>query len=211
MNGGGGAVGDRGAPSPIRFGPGGATRGIPSDPGQEKEGRYVKTIVGATLLLALPATAIAQPDALHVGWASVAGESFSMQTEPRTLSTLAESRPAPTLALGGLLGGAAGFVGGFYVGALLADGDDADDLDFLSGGVAGATIGEGLLLPLGVHLANDRQGSFLTSAAASLAIAAAGLLALQAAHYDPPAAPIVLVAVPVAQLVASIAIERATD
>jgi hypothetical protein len=37
------------------------------------------------------------------------------------------------------------------------------------------------------------------------------LLALETAHYDPPAAPIILVAVPIAQLAASIAIERATD
>lgn len=171
----------------------------------------MKTIVGAMLLLALPASAIAQPEVPRVGWAAVAEESSSLEAEARTLPTLAEPRPAPTLALGGLLGGAAGFVGGFYVGALLADGDEANDLDFLSGGVAGATIGEGLLLPLGVHIANDRQGSYLTSAAASLGIAAAGLLALEAAHYDPPAAPIVLVAVPIAQLVTSIAIERATD
>jgi hypothetical protein len=36
-------------------------------------------------------------------------------------------------------------------------------------------------------------------------------VALEAAHYDPPAAPIILIAVPIAQLMASIAIERATD
>jgi hypothetical protein len=102
-------------------------------------------------------------------------------------------------------------VGGFYVGALLASDDDGDDLDVLSGGVAVATIGEGLLLPLGVHIANGSRGSYGKSALTSLGIAAAGLLALQALHYDPPGAPIVLVAVPVAQLATSIAIERATD
>jgi hypothetical protein len=62
-----------------------------------------------------------------------------------------------------------------------------------------------------VHLANGSRGSYTTSALASLGIAAAGLLALQAVHYDPPGAPIVLIAVPVAQIATSIAIERATD
>jgi hypothetical protein len=121
------------------------------------------------------------------------------------------SRGTPALALGGLLGGAVGIVGGFYLGAALADGEDTNDLDFLSGGVAGAAIGEGLLLPAGVHVANDSRGSYTLSAAASLGIAAAGLLALEALHYDAPGAPIVLVAVPIAQLVTSVAIERATD
>lgn len=129
----------------------------------------------------------------------------------RSSPALSESRPAPVLVSGGLVGGVVGLVGGFYVGAVLASDEDADDLDFLSGGVAGATVGEGLLLPLGVHIANGRRGSYMTSALASLGLAAAGLLALEVSHYDPPAAPIILVAVPVAQLAASIAIERATD
>lgn len=97
------------------------------------------------------------------------------------------------------------------MGAVLADDEGEDDLDFLSGGVAGAAIGEGLLLPLGVHLANGRSGSYQTSALVSLGLAAAGLILLEAVHYDAPGAPIVLVAVPGAQLGASIAIERRTD
>lgn len=118
-----------------------------------------------------------------------------------------EARSTAALVGGGLLGGAVGLVGGFYLGAALAD-SDGEDLDFLSGGVAGAAIGEGILLPLGVHVANGRRGDALVSSAVSLGIAAAGLLALEAAHYDPPWAPAIAVAVPVTQLVASIAIER---
>lgn len=153
------------------------------------------------------------PSELRLAWASPASAEWPPSAEwPAAESrSVAESRSAPVLTLGGLAGGAVGLVGGFYVGAVLASDDDGDDLDVLSGGVAGATIGEGLLVPLGVHIANGGRGSYTTSALASLGIAAAGLLALQAVHYDPPGAPIVLVAVPVAQILTSIAIERATD
>jgi len=157
-------------------------------------------MAGCVTMLALaPMVAHAQgsaPTELRLEWSS---------------PEFAQSRSTPALAAGGLIGGAVGVVGGFYAGAVLASDDDADDLDFLSGGVAGATIAEGLLLPLGVHVANGSRGSYMSSALASLGLAAAGLLALEAAHYDPPAAPIILIAVPIAQLAASIAIERATD
>lgn len=150
----------------------------------------------------------APDEELRLGWVS-----SSVVASPSAADSwsVAESRSMPILAAGGLAGGAVGAVGGFYVGAVLASDDDDDDLEFLSGGVAVATIGEGLLLPLGVHIANGSRGSYGKSALVSLGIAAAGLLALQAVHYDPPGAPIVLVAVPVAQLATSIAIERATD
>jgi hypothetical protein len=151
------------------------------------------------LLAFAPTTAPAQGNAskeLRLEWASPG---------------LAGSRSAPVLAAGGLIGGAVGAVGGFYVGAVLASDGDDDDLDFLSGAVAVGTIGEGLLLPLGVHIANGGRGSYATSALASLGLAAAGLLALEAAHYDPPTVPIVLIAVPIAQIATSIAIECATD
>jgi len=157
-------------------------------------------IAGGIVLLALaPAAAMAQggaPAELRLKWASPG---------------FAQSRSTPALAAGGLIGGAAGALGGFYVGAILGSDDDDDDLDFLGTGVSVGTIGEGLLLPLGVHVANGRRGSYMSSALASLGLAAGGLLALEAAHYDPPAAPIILIAVPIAQLAASIVIERATD
>jgi hypothetical protein len=115
------------------------------------------------------------------------------------------------MTLGGLAGGAVGLVGGFYVGAALANDDDPEDLEALAGGAVGATIGEALLLPLGVHLANGRRGSYAASALVSLGIVAGGILALQAVHYDAPGTPVILVAVPVSQIAASIGIERSTD
>ena len=112
----------------------------------------------------------------------------------------------------GLLGGAIGLVGGAYLGALIAhDGDCAECLEELGGALVGGTAGEALLLPLGVHLANGSRGSYWTAALVSAGLAAAGVVTMKAAHWDPPTVPIVLVAVPVAQLATSIAIERATD
>lgn len=157
-------------------------------------------------------------DAVHVGardlGRSQAGEARAAPPVFLAVGSAgARQEAGATAALvgAGLAGGAVGAVAGFYLGALMASGDDGGDLDFLSGAVAGAAIGEGLLLPYGVHLANRKAGSYPVSALVSLGLAAAGLAALEAVHYDPPGAPIVLVAVPVAQIAASIAIERATE
>jgi hypothetical protein len=112
----------------------------------------------------------------------------------------------------GILGGAIGLVGGAYLGALLAhDEDCAECLEELGGALVGGTAGEALLLPLGVHLANGSRGSYWTAALVSAGLATAGVVTMEAVHWDPPTVPIVLVVVPLAQLATSIAIERATD
>lgn len=118
---------------------------------------------------------------------------------------IAQSTPA--LVGGGLLAGAAGAAAGGVIGALVT-GDDGEDLDFLAGAAVGVAVGEGLGLPLGVHLAAGRRGSYTKAALVSLALAGAGLVALQATHWEAPAAPAIVIAVPVGQLVASIRNER---
>jgi hypothetical protein len=120
---------------------------------------------------------------------------------------------AARLSGAGILGGAVGFFGGAYLGAWIADSrdDGLDDLDALHGALIGATLGESTLLPLGVHLANGRRGNVWLSALASVGLAAGGVGLMEAAHWDAPAAPVIAVAVPLAQLAAAIAIERATD
>jgi hypothetical protein len=108
------------------------------------------------------------------------------------------------LALGGVLGGAVGLVGGAYVGARITE-DDCEDC-FLLGGIRGAIAGGSAGIPLGVHLANGRRGKLLPSLLASLAIGGAGLgAAVLANKYE------LMIPVPVAQLVASILIERSTS
>lgn len=57
----------------------------------------------------------------------------------------------------------------------------------------------------GVHLANRRRGNYALSLLASAAIGAAGVLAVDAANDGWP-----LISVPIAQLISSILIERAT-
>jgi hypothetical protein len=116
------------------------------------------------------------------------------------------------LVVGGLLGGAAGFAIGALVGAVIggANGDSEEEfVDAVWGSAVGATVAESIGLAAGVHLSNRREGNLLLSALASLAIGGAGL-AILVENQDPPIAPAVLVAAPLAQLAAAIGIARAT-
>jgi hypothetical protein len=76
----------------------------------------------------------------------------------------------------------------------------------LGGLLYGAVAGGSAALPVGVHLANGRRGRLGPSLLASLALGGAGLGAAALTNeYG------ILLAVPVAQLVSAIAIERATS
>ncbi|MEX2283077.1 MAG: hypothetical protein WEE89_11390 [Gemmatimonadota bacterium] len=126
------------------------------------------------------------------------------------MAALQQTRSTPRLVTFGVLGGGVGLVAGGLIGAVI--GNDEDDtengwIDALRGSVIGGTIGESIGLAGGVHLANDRQGSLALSTLASLAIGGLGA-ALVVENQDPPAAPIILVATPIAQLIATILIER---
>jgi hypothetical protein len=107
----------------------------------------------------------------------------------------------------GLLMGTIGFLGGGLVGAKIdqASSDGYEEWDGIYGFLIGAPIGESLLLPVGVHLANGRRGNLPLSMLASIGITAAGI-ALAASAEDAK----ILVAIPIAQLAACIAIERST-
>jgi hypothetical protein len=122
---------------------------------------------------------------------------------PDTSRCLARTHPA-LLVLSGVLGGAAGLVGGALAGARITQGDCEDC--GLVGGIYGGIAGWSTGIPLGVHLANGRRGKLLPSLLASLAIGGAGLgVAVAANRAD------LLIPVPVAQLVTSILIERSTS
>lgn len=123
-------------------------------------------------------------------------------------SALQRPAPDPQMILGGLLGGVIGFFGGGITGALINDTDDSeDDLAALAGFALGAVIGETLTLPLGVHLANHRQGSYGFSLLASAAITGVGI-AIATSGEDRLE---YLIPVPVLQLVSSILIEKSTS
>jgi hypothetical protein len=137
-------------------------------------------------------------------------------------------RPTGRLMAGGLAGGAVGAVaGGLLAGGVRALGpcDDQDGcLDrYADWAVSGALLGQSLVLPIGVHLANDRQGRVPPPLLASAGIGTAGLLTYWAIQrhrtYDEGGNPrgnpdaftaVTVMAMPVLELVTTIAIERAT-
>lgn len=122
-----------------------------------------------------------------------------------------ETGSSAKMAVYGLLTGAAGFVVGGLVGAALV-GERADTDNWVSalqGAIVGGTVGESLMLPVGVHLANDRRGDLLITMPTSLAIGVAGAWVGRRLDRSGHAWP-VLVLTPIAQLAASIGLERHT-
>jgi hypothetical protein len=120
------------------------------------------------------------------------------------LHSLPRSRDnTAALVLGGVAGAAVGMLVGGVAGVKSYEGHCEDC--FLPGLFYGAAAGGSAALPLGVHVANGRRGSYGTSLLASLAIGGAGVgLAAATDEYG------VLLAVPVVQLVSAVLIERRT-
>lgn len=118
--------------------------------------------------------------------------------------------PTINLVAGGVAGGAVGFfavgIAGALVVSALSD-NQGDGYEALGGFAIGALVGESLFLPLGVHLANRRQGDYGLSLLVSTGIAALGL-GLTGAMEDMGI--VFLPAIPVAQLITSISLERGT-
>ena len=106
------------------------------------------------------------------------------------------------MAAGGILGGVVGLFGGAFAGVAI---DPPGYWDVSVGGLIGASVGEVVGIPLGVHLANKKQGNFPLALLASLGVAGAGV-GLTAATEEPA----FLIATPIAQLIASIAVEQKT-
>jgi hypothetical protein len=157
--------------------------------------RWAGIAAPCVLLLATPALANAQAPRVHVRFQALEFETGSNAK----------------MAAYGLLTGAAGFLVGGLVGAALS-GDRADEdswVENLTGAVVGGTVGESLMLPIGVHIANDRRGDLLWSMPASLAIGTVGGVLARNFNSKSKAWPI-LVLTPIAQIAASIAIERNT-
>ena len=107
---------------------------------------------------------------------------------------------------GGLLGGGAGMVTGFFAGIAVAErsacsGEDCGLRNALVGGIVGEAIG----LAVGAHYGSRGKGNLAFSVLTSTAIGAAGVFAAVSA--EKAALPILLV-VPVFQLTALLAMER---
>lgn len=112
------------------------------------------------------------------------------------------------LAGAGLLASAIGFFAGGFIGAEIdqAGSNGYEEWDGLYCVVVGASIGETLLLPVGVHLANSWRGNLPLSLLASVSIVGAGIFVATATEE-----PYVLLSIPILQLTACTAIERSTS
>lgn len=121
----------------------------------------------------------------------------------------------PGLVAAGILGGGVGLLGGAFLGAWGGDfsckdtgNPDACEAPVILGAVFGGVAGEALLLPMAEWLAGGRRGPLGKELLASVGLAGAGLALLAATNFDEPAAPVILVTVPLAQLAAVTALER---
>jgi hypothetical protein len=130
---------------------------------------------------------------------------------PATSSLIHTSSPLPQLdtvqatesqlLFAGFLGAIVGFGVGAAAGYGLEMTTSRTCIDYcgLSGAFVGMFLGESLGLALGTHLTNDRQGPFLATSTASMAIAAMGLVV--ATHIDTGRARTpILLAIPITQL-----------
>jgi hypothetical protein len=89
---------------------------------------------------------------------------------PPSVPTVREASQTRMVATGTMFA-VAGLVAGAYVGAEMACAGDDDSWCDLGGGILGATAGEVLMLPLGIHIAGSR-----TSYGKKLAVSSAVML-----------------------------------
>jgi hypothetical protein len=181
-----------------------------------KRGNRIGSCALALLMLATPARLTAQQLFVNVEPRPAVRAQFTV-----------DPRPTGRLVAGGLAGGATGALAGALIAGglrFLAPCDDQDGcIDrYADWAFSGAVLGQSVGLPLGVHLANGRQGRLPPALLASAGIGTAGLIAywgIQRYGTDgwgntrgnpDLLTAATLVAVPVLELVTSIAIERAT-
>ena len=112
------------------------------------------------------------------------------------------------MVVGGVTGGTVGLFGGAIIGGTLGGGNSIcyDDPCGLEEALLGAVLGESVLLPLGVHLANHSDGNYGYSLLGSLAVGAVGIGLVGATDSAE-----LLLAIPIAQIISSVLIERATS
>lgn len=104
---------------------------------------------------------------------------------------------------GGLLGGTVGFCGGLFLGAITCP--DCG-FDAIGRSLAGATIGEVLVLPLGVHYGNRRQGNLGLDLLTSVMVVGTGALLMNRLNADES----LFIVLPVLQIGVTVTVERYT-
>jgi hypothetical protein len=154
--------------------------------------------------LAAAASAVGASSARAQGGAPVAAR----HSEPRVhADSLTPRRSVGALVLGGAVGAAAGIGAGFVVGLAAANACGGDDCGWPAA-IVSVALGEALGLAAGVHAAGGNRGSLAPAALASVGLTAlaAGGIALAGERSTPAA--VVFLSLPVAQLAATIALER---
>lgn len=126
-----------------------------------------------------------------------------MRVEQPAAGGSAGAGHAAVLVGAGALGGVLGFAGGFALAATLFP--EAG----IGGGVMGGVVGESLMIPIAIHLANRRRGSYPTAAVISAGLGAIGALAVVASSAERPEPVLIAyLAVPLAQIAVSTVLER---
>lgn len=169
----------------------------------------LRTVASAALLsLAAPSPARAQRAAPPLA---------ALRADPpaapaaRLAPALQEQERPPSqaaLALGGIAGGALGTLAGAAAGfALETSLTRCHGSDFcgVGGIVLGGAAGEVLGIPFGVHMMNGRRGRYAEGVAATLVV---GLAGIGIASQMPEGGPVMGGAIPAAQLIAAVAVER---
>jgi hypothetical protein len=176
--------------------------------------RGVVIVVGC-LSLSLAGPLGAQQIADPAVWRQVIQEQRSIDVQAAYAD-----RATPSLATGGAVGAGIGALAGgalgLGLGVALTRCDDQDGCvgDYANWAFNGAVVGSSVLIPIGVHLANRRQGSAAPAMLASVGVGAVGLGVFWGVQRSegPDAVMIAsVVATPVIQLLGSMAIERATS
>ncbi|MGH7583384.1 MAG: hypothetical protein ACREL5_09185 [Gemmatimonadales bacterium] len=105
--------------------------------------------------------------------------------------------------------GLAGFAVGAFAGARAGHGKVCGDDDCgLIEGLYGAAIGGTLGIALGAHFGNRQRGNFAVDATVAVAVWGAGIALGSALHWRSSVAGPILVAIPIAQIAATVGIER---
>lgn len=106
--------------------------------------------------------------------------------------------------------GAGGFLVGGLLGGIIADCSNSDSYCALEGAFYGAGVLGTVGLATGVHLGNDRRGSHALALVTAGSIWGLAIGALAANDWPETATTVAFIMLPIAQMVATVAVERAT-
>lgn len=133
--------------------------------------------------------------------AAAQATAFREAPAPATPQVFANTPDGGSMTFTGALFAAGGIFAGAVIGAKTACGGNSDDWCELGGGLIGATIGEVVMLPMGVHIASGKV-SYRRKLAVSSGVMLGGIV------LAPLTGGVSLLAVPPVQLMMTVGMER---